>query len=267
MESQELLCEERIKQAETELRNARDLVNYYKKEHENFIMIASHDLQAPLRKLSTFVERLIYKFKEAKGNEVNVYVERIQSTLAGMRKMIDSLSVFSYASESKPGFTKCNLNEILQNVLEDIHLATDENDVTFTSFPLPAIEGNAAQLKSLFGNIIHNAIKFQKKDTSLQLQISTEVITDDDKKACDLNENKIYHKIVIADNGIGFDAQYSEKIFQPFVRLHGKSEYEGDGFGLALCKKIMEKHHGFIYATSSKNSGTRFTLIFPEIHN
>ena len=265
MEPQELLCEERIKQVETELRNARDLINYYKKEHEYFIMIASHDLQAPLRRLSTFVERLIYKFKE--GDEVNVYVERIQSTLAGMRKMIDSLSVFSYASESKPGFTTCNLNEILGNILEDIRLATDENNVTFTISSLPAIEGNAAQLKSVFENIFHNAIKFQKKDTSLQIQISADVITDEDKKAFDLNENKIYYKIVITDNGIGFDGQYSEKIFQPFVRLHGKSEYEGDGFGLALCKKIMEKHHGFIYATSSKNSGTRFILIFPETHN
>jgi signal transduction histidine kinase len=267
METQELLCEERVKHMETELRNARDLINYYKKEYEDFIMIASHDLQAPLRKLSTFTERLIYKFKEVKGDEVNAYVERIQSTLAGMRKMIDSLSVFSYASESKPGFTKCNLNEILQNVLKDIHVVTDENNVVFTNSSLPAIEGNAVQLKSLFVNIIHNAIKFQKKDTSLQILISTGVITVEDKKAFDLNENKIYHKIVITDNGIGFEEQYSEKIFQPFVRLHGKSEYEGDGFGLALCKKIMEKHHGFIYAASSKNSGTRFTLIFPETHN
>ena len=267
METQELLCEERVKQVEAELRNSRDLINYYKKEHEDFIMIASHDLQAPLRKLSTFVERLIYKFKEVKGDEVNTYVDRIQSTLAGMSKMIDSLSAFSYASESRPGFTKCNLNEILQNVLKDIHLATIENNVVFTSSSLDAIEGNAAQLKSLFENIIYNAIKFQKKDTSLQIQISTGVITEEDKKAFDLNKNKIYHKIVITDNGIGFDQQYCEKIFQPFVRLHGKSEYEGDGCGLALCKKIMQKHHGFIYATSSKNSGSRFTLIFPETRN
>jgi light-regulated signal transduction histidine kinase (bacteriophytochrome) len=267
METQELLCEERIKQVETELRNAHNLINCYRKEHEDFIMIASHDLQAPLRKLSTFVERLIYKFKEVKGDEVNNYVERIQSILAGMRRMIDSLSVFSYASESKPGFTKCNLNEILQNVLKDIHLVNDENNVTITSSPLPVIEGNAAQLKSLFENIIHNAIKFQKKDTALQIEISAGAITEEDKKAFDLNENKIYHKILITDNGIGFDEQYSEKIFQPFVHLHGKSEYEGDGFGLALCKKIIEKHQGFIYAASSKNSGARFTFIFPETHN
>lgn len=267
MESTELLCKERIKQMEAELQNAYTLINYYKKEHEDFILIAAHDLQAPLRKLSTFVERLVYKFKEVKGNEVNGYVERIQSTLAGMRKMIDSLLVFSYASESKPGFTKCNLNEILQNVLKDIYLVTDKNNISINHSPLPAIEGNAAQLKSLFENIIHNAIKFQKKETPLQIQITSIPITEEDKKTFDLKENKFYHKIVIADNGIGFEKQYAEKIFQPFVRLHGMSEYEGNGFGLALCKKIIEKHQGFIYATSSKQSGTSFILIFPETHN
>lgn len=268
MESKELLYKnEKIKQMEAELQKAYTLINYYKKEHEDFIMIASHDLQAPLRKLSTFVERLIYKFKETKGSEINAYAERIQSILASMRKMIESLSVFSYTSELMPGFTKCNLNEILQNVLKDIYLVTDENNVTITNSALPDLEGNAAQLKSLFGNIIHNAIKFQKKDTALQIKITAVSITEEDKKALNLHKNKIYHKIVITDNGIGFDDQYAEKIFQPFVRLHGKSEYEGNGFGLALCKKIIENHHGFIYATSSKHSDTRFTLILPETHN
>ncbi|KAA9038420.1 hypothetical protein FW778_12685 [Ginsengibacter hankyongi] len=267
MKPPEMLYQERINQVETELVHARSLINYYKKAHEDFIMIASHDLQAPLRKLSTFVERLVYKFQEVKGDEVNNYVERIQSTLAGMRKMIDGLSVLTYTSEASPGFAKCSLDEILQQVLTDFASLFAEANTTIECTALPVIDGNAVELKSLFENIILNAVKFQHKDVGSKIQITTMPVSDAERNKFSFDAASSYHKIVVTDNGVGFDDQYSDKIFDPFIRLHGKSDFEGNGFGLALCKKIIEKHHGFIYAKSNKNSGSSFILFFPETHN
>ncbi len=267
MEAQEMLYKERINQVEKELIQAHELVNYYKKAHEDFLMIASHDLQAPLRKLSTFVERLVFKFRDVKGEEVNIYTDRIQSTLAGMRKMIDGLSALAYDPEVSQGFSICNLNEIWQQVLTSMAPQFIEANATVDCAGLPLVKGNAAGLKSLLENIIQNAIKFQKKDTALHIRINTMALTEAERNRFAFDANSAYSKIVITDNGIGFDDQYSEKIFDPFVRLHGKSDYEGDGLGLALCKKIIEKHQGCIYAKSNKNSGTSFILFFPEIHN
>ena len=267
MEPQEMLYQEKINEVEIELVKARKLINYYKKAHEEFIMIASHDLQAPLRKLSTFVDRLLYKFREVQGDEVSNYVERIQSTIEGMRKTIDGLSEITYNSEVNPVFTKCSLNEILEQLLTDLGSLIGEANATIECTALPVVEGNPAAIKSLFENIIMNALKFQKKDISSLIRISTATVTEVERKKFCIDASSIYHKIVITDNGIGFDDQYSDKIFDPFVRLHGKSDYEGNGLGLALCKKIIERHQGFIYAKSNKNSGSSFVLFFPETHN
>ncbi|MDB5199605.1 MAG: hypothetical protein JWO92_1568 [Chitinophagaceae bacterium] len=264
---EKLLYEERIKHLETELQKATETLTEYKKQQEEFILMASHDLQAPLRKLSTFVERLIFKFKEASGEEAKSYIDRIQLTVKSMRAMIDSLAALSNITEAEDDFQKCDLNDLLQKNLDDIRVIVPENNAEITWSSLPVIEGNCTQLKHLFLNLISNSIKFQKKDTSLQIKINSEKINEEEKKILGLSADKIYHKIEIADNGIGFEEQYSEKIFQPFQRLHGKSDYEGNGLGLAICKKIMEKHHGIIYAKGSKDSGARFILILPETSN
>ena len=267
MSMEKLLYEQRIKELEKELQNAVDSVSKYKKEQEEFVHIASHDLQAPLRKLSTFVERLTYKFKDVSGEEVKSYTERILATITNMRSLIDDLSALSEISGENHNFLKCDLNELLQNVLKDIQPVISENNAVIDCSALPVIEGNCAQLKLLFQNLITNSIKFKKKDTPLQIKVGSEQINQEGKKPFGLPAGKIYYKIEIMDSGIGFEDQYSEKIFQPFQRLHGKSDYEGNGLGLAICKKIMEKHHGIIYAKSSKNAGARFVLILPEIYN
>lgn len=260
MSTEKLLLEERIRQLEKELLNANDRLNNYKKEHNEFILIASHDLQAPLRKLSTFVERLNNKFSDL-PEESKIYSERIQSAVKGMRSLIDGLGSLSEVTVAAESFQKCDLGEVLKTVLTDMQPG---DNVTITFSTLPVIEGNCTQLKHLFQNVLDNAVKFQKKDSPLQIIISSEEIKEEDKRSFDLSADKIYYKIEIADNGIGFEDEYSEKIFQPFQRLHGRSEYEGDGLGLAICKKIMEKHNGTIYAKGNKGSGSQFILILPE---
>ena len=262
MSTENLLPEERIKQLEKELEKTTDTLNNYKREQEEFILIASHDLQAPLRKLSTFVERLTNKFKEL-PEEAKTYTERIQSAVTNMRSLIDGLSSLSEVTEGTGKFQKCDLNEVLQDVLKEIQ---PEDKVSVTASTLPVIEGNCTQLRHLFQNLIDNAIKFKKSDIPLQIAVDTEEITDEEKKKFDLQSERRYHKIGVTDHGIGFEDQYSEKIFLPFQRLHGKSEYEGNGLGLAICKKIAEKHNGFIYAKGS-NSGALFILILPETSN
>ena len=267
MSKDKVLYEERITQLEMELQIATNTINQYKKEQEEFIHLASHDLQAPLRKLSTFIERLTYKFKDVTGEEANSYIERIQSTLAVMQDMINNLSALADITRSAPGFQKCDLNKVLRDALNEIQPAISENKQFVTCSSLPVIDGHYDQLKNLFKNIIHNSIKFYKKNTALEIKIDSHQVERDEKKAFGLPGDHIYFKIEFMDNGIGFDERYAEKIFEPFRRLHGKSDYPGNGFGLAICKKIMEKHHGIIFAKSAKDSGTRFTLILPQAHN
>lgn len=261
MSTEKLLPEERIKQLEAELQNANNTLHNYKKEQEEFILIASHDLQAPLRKLSTFVERLTNKCKDL-PEEAKTYTERILSTVTNMRSLIDGLASLADVTEGTRNFQKCDLNEVL-HVLN----IQPEDKASITSSTLPVVEGNCTQLKHLFQNLIDNAIKFKKKDSPLQIVAGAKQITDEEKKKFGLQGDRKYHKIEVMDNGIGFEDQYSEKIFQPFQRLHGKSEYDGNGLGLAICKKIAEKHNGFIYAKGSKEAGARFILILPEKSN
>lgn len=263
MTKQELSYEEQVTQLEIELQHARNSINEYKKEQEDFIMIASHDLQAPLRKLSTFVERLLYKFKAWNGNEANEYVDRIEATVTSMRKMIDNLSKFAVVLEPGDLLNQCDLNEIVRDIIKDMSQDFGEKNPVINYSGLPTVQGNCAQLKSLFENVITNAFKFQKSNSPLLLNITTAAVSEEEKIVSGLNSNIAYHKIEISDNGIGFDDQYSKKIFQPFTRLHGKSEYEGNGLGLALCKKIAENHHGLISAKSVEGQGTRFILILP----
>jgi light-regulated signal transduction histidine kinase (bacteriophytochrome) len=263
MSTEKLLYEERIMQLETELQKNTDALNRYKKEQEEFILIASHDLQAPLRKLSTFVERLTTKIKDLPG-EAKSYAERIQAAVTNMRSLVDGLGTLSEVTETTNNFRECDLNKLVQTILHDIQPA---ENVTTSCSNLPVIKGNCTLLTHLFRNVLDNAIKFQKKDSPLQIIINSTGINEEEKKIFDLPANKTFHKIEISDNGIGFEDQYSEKIFQPFQRLHGKSEYEGNGLGLAICKKIMEKHNGIIYAKGAKDSGARFILILPETSN
>lgn len=252
--------EEKINHLETELQKATDTLLNCKKEQEEFILIASHDLQAPLRKLSTFVERLTNKIKDL-PDEARTYTERIQIAVTNMRSLIDGLAALSEVTELGRKFEKCDLNELVQDVVKNMQLQEKEN-ISYAN--LPVIEGNCTQLKHLFQNLIDNAIKFQKKDSPLQIIINSKEINAEEKKNFDLPANKTYYKMEIADNGIGFEDQYSERIFKPFQRLHGKSEYEGNGLGLAICKKITENHNGIIYAKGDNVEGARFILILSE---
>lgn len=267
MSSETSLYEKRILELEKKLQQSIYDLNRSKKENEEFIHIASHDLQAPLRKLSSFVERLTHKSRDVLTEDMQLYLDKIESTVTAMRSLIDDLSVISGISTANVEFVKCDVNEIMKQLVRDFESALKVNSPGIAISSLPVLEANAAQLKNAFKNIIDNSIKFQDKTKALQIAIRSEIVTIDEKIAFNLPVDKIYFKIEFSDNGIGFNPENIDKILQPFQRLHGKSDYPGNGLGLTICKKIIENHRGIIYAMGNEFSGTRFILILPETHD
>lgn len=234
------------------------------KELEEFAYVASHDLQEPLRKISTFTGRLNEKYASEIGEEGKLYVDRIIASSGNMRILIDNLLEFSRISRIKQPFVELNLNFVLRQVRNDLELNVEETGTTIKSDDLPTIEASMSQMKQLFNNILNNAIKFRKEDVKPEIIISSKTLADADKKKFNLASQKNFFAITICDNGIGFENEYATKIFQIFQRLHGKSEYPGSGIGLAICKKIVDHHNGIIFAENVPDKGACFTIILPE---
>jgi PAS domain S-box-containing protein len=230
------------------------------KELEEFAYVASHDLQEPLRKISTFSERLKNKF----GQDGNTYLDRIISSTESMRLLIDNLLEFSRTTRSSLAYAQCDLSIILKEVLSDLELKIEETNSQIKVERLPVIEAVPQEMKQLFNNLINNSIKFRNQERSPLISIKSRGIDKSDKAKYHLPLNRNFIQIEINDNGIGFEEEYAERIFQIFQRLHGKTEYAGSGIGLAICKKIVDNHEGVIFAKSHLGKGSSFIIILPE---
>ena len=233
-------------------------------ELEEFAYVASHDMQEPLRKLITFSERLTAKFEDVLQEEGKLYVNRMVAAANNMRLLIDNLLDFSRVARVSDAFVATNLNEILNNGLADMEVSIEETGAQVIADPLPVVEAHPEQMKQLLVNIISNAIKFRKPGVPPIINIQCEVVADHEADVLGASGLKKYYRIRIIDNGIGFEQEYAEKIFQIFQRLHGKAEYPGSGIGLAICKKIVDYHNGIIYARGELGKGATITIILPE---
>jgi signal transduction histidine kinase len=241
--------------------------DHFEKDYTDFVDLAIHELDTPLRKLSVFVNRLTGKFDTVTSDQdLQVYIKRIDSCVSDMRCLIDDLSLLAKVRTSKLNYTSCRINDIVKEVLEELHVPIHAKKITVTVSSLPVLDGDEMQYRRLFKNLIENAIRFGKDDIKPEISIHSSVLNTQEINKPGLHGNTKYHKIEIADNGIGFKNEYAEKIFRPFVRLHGKSRFPGSGIGLAICRKVAENHHGIIYAEGRENGGARFILILPEIH-
>jgi len=234
------------------------------KELEEFAYIASHDLQEPLRKITSFSERLKEKLPSNLEPDVQLYLNRMLAATENMRTLIDNLLEFSRTSRISEPFVKTDLNNIISEVRADLELKIEETSTNIKTDILPVVDAIPMQMRQLFTNLITNAIKFKGEDSTPEIEIKSSVLTDEEKEANHLRQNAIYYKIIVKDNGIGFDQEFSMKIFQIFQRLHGKAEYPGSGIGLAICKKIVENHLGRIFAQSELGAGAEFFILLPE---
>lgn len=260
VESMNLSLEEKVEQRTRELVMLNKDLENRNVELAQYAFLASHDLQEPLRKILTF-SRIIDEKHLGDMPEAHQQMSRVIASIERMRELIQDLLHYSNLSENSQ-FLQTDLNAILENTLSDLELAIREKGAQMDVQPLPAIEAVPGQMRQLFQNLISNALKFSKNGTPPHIRIWSELIEEKNLDAPPTAEGD-FVRIRVQDNGIGFDESYHEKIFTIFQRLHGRSEYEGTGIGLAIVKKIIEKHNGLIGAKSKEGEGATFTLVLP----
>ena len=251
-----------LKEYERGLENKIKELNKSNRELESFAYVASHDMQEPLRKISTFGQRLQNKFSESLGDDGRMYIDRMMASAESMRNLIDNLLEFSRIA-SNNAYEKTDLSLIVQQVCEELDMKIEESQATVQVEVLPVVECISSQIKQLFNNLVNNALKFRSPDRPLQIRIRSELLSQKEVRDRHLQPHKKYAHIIVSDNGIGFEQQYADKIFQLFQRLQGKSEYPGTGMGLSISKKIVENHNGIISTEAEEGKGATFHIILP----
>ena len=219
-------------------------------ELQDFAYIASHDLQEPLRKIIAFSDRLLAKHGDTLAQQGVEYFKRIQHAARRMQKLIDNILDFSRVTTRAQPFATINLTLVVQEVLTDLEIQIARTGGQVKVEPLPTIEADPTQMRLLLQNLIGNALKYHRPDQPPIVAIRGKI-----------EEN--HCQLTVADNGIGFEERYLEQIFTIFQRLHGRSSYEGTGIGLAICRKIVERHNGSITARSTPNLGSVFSILLP----
>ncbi|MBD2385842.1 PAS domain-containing sensor histidine kinase [Cylindrospermum sp. FACHB-282] len=240
--------------------NQRQELTRSNEELQQFAFIASHDLQEPLRKIKTFGERLQATNGEALNPQGCDYLERMQNATLRMQTLIEDLLALSRVTTRAQPFVSVNLAKITQEVLSDLEVRIQQTGARVEVGNLPIIQGDPLQMRQLLQNLICNALKFHRQEEPPVVKIYSQFLNNQlDKVAV----GEQFCKIIIEDNGIGFAEKYLDRIFNIFQRLHSRSEYEGTGIGLAICRKITERHHGTITAQSKPGQGATFMITLP----
>ncbi|MES2411485.1 MAG: CHASE3 domain-containing protein [Bacteroidota bacterium] len=234
------------------------------KELLAFNYVASHDLQEPLRKIQTFVSRLSDKEYDNLSDEGKEFMVRINNSVERMRILIDDLLQYSRTTKTEKNFETTDLNELFENAKGDLLQIIEEKQAIIQNDKLPTMTVIPFQIQQLFVNLIGNSLKYSKKDAVPKIKISCKKIIAADEDLIPKMTKEKFYKITFKDNGIGFEQEYAEKIFVLFNRLHNKNEYVGTGIGLAICKKIVENHKGFIFGEGKPDAGATFTIYLPE---
>ncbi|MFC4476326.1 ATP-binding protein [Flavobacterium chungangensis] len=239
--------QQKIKESTKEIRESNENLIH-------FANMVTHDLKEPVRKIKIFNGLLKKEIEAEKIENIKKYSDKVDQSAERMQTLIEGTLAYSTLNKSIQQIQKINLNEIIENIKIDLELIIQEKDAILFTSELPEIEGAPILIHQLFYNLIHNALKFSKADEPPRVIITSKIVEYEGKK---------HVQIVIKDNGIGLDSAYAERIFNAFERLHSKDDYEGTGLGLALCRKITERHNGTITAAGQENDGAEFTVTLP----
>ncbi|HEX6168709.1 MAG TPA: response regulator [Chitinophagaceae bacterium] len=256
--------EERVKLLNEQLVANNESLKQMNEELDQFAYMASHDLQEPLRKIQVFSDKILRNNNFDPDSEK--YFGKIINSSRRMQKLINNLLDFSRHTVSTNDFKKTPLNELVKNVVTEMEVEIEKSNATINYEDLPVVSAVPGLMQQLFYNLFSNAIKFRKPSVDLVIDVRSEKMNPMDlSKFIKYNHGKNYYKITVQDNGIGFDDKYAEDIFRVFKRLHSYQEFEGTGVGLSICKKIIEKHNGFIKAESKIDHGSTFIIGLPEM--
>lgn len=229
-------------------------------ELQSFAYVASHDLQEPLRKIRTFGDRLQMNHAAALDKRGVDYLQRMQNAAERMQVLIHDLLLFSRVTTQAKPLQTVSLQKIVGEVLSDLEVHIEEAHAQVQVGALPTLDADPTQMRQLFQNLLANALKFHKLDQPPVILVYSEKLVDNGR-------DPTCWQITVADNGIGFEEKYAERIFTIFQRLHGRHDYEGTGVGLAICRKIVERHQGRITAHSQPGAGATFVITLPERQN
>ena len=241
------------KRADEELRSFTRRLELSNRELEDFAYVASHDLQEPLRKIQAFGDRLKAKYAAELPPQGRDYVERMQSAANRMQVLINDLLSFSRVTTRGQPFVSVDLAEVAREVAHDLEVRTHDAGGSIVIGQLPSLDADPLQMRQLLQNLAANGLKFHREGVPPVVEIGSSVRGD-------------RATITVTDNGIGFEEKYAERIFTMFERLHARNEYEGTGIGLAICRKIAERHGGVITAHGTPGAGARFTITLPLRH-
>ncbi len=255
--TEEVMISKRLEEKNRELVKTND-------ELDSFNHIASHDLQEPLRKIQTFISRLMEMEDLKLTSTYPTYLARIQAAAKRMQSLILDLLAFSRIAKDVRIFQHSNLKSILEVAIQELSQEVEEKKAVFHIEDLSEAEVVPFQFQQLFLNLISNSLKYSKEESEVIIRIKREPLVPEDIEKYFFFDKKDVVKITFEDNGIGFDQKYADKIFILFQRLHENTQYSGTGIGLSICKKIMENHHGYISAVGIPGKGSKFTLIFPK---
>nr|WP_295921301.1 PAS domain S-box protein [uncultured Dyadobacter sp.] len=255
--------ETKVQQRTQELIVANNELVRTNMELAQFAYVASHDLQEPLRKIQTFAVRIQETEIENLSERGKDYFQRMQAASMRMQQLIVDLLAFSKANVAEKHLERTDLNQLLQNVREQLSDVIQARNAVITSDNLPVRHVIGYQFEQLFMNLITNALKFVSPDRVPLIEVRSGEVAGAAIPLAEAQPGQQYQYIAFADNGIGFDPQYKQRIFQLFQRLHNRTTYEGTGIGLAICKKIVENHQGLIDAVGKPDVGSTFIIYLP----
>ena len=250
----------------TSLEELREF-NRSNQELQQFASIAAHDLQEPLRKVEAFGDRLEAKCGDLLPEQGRDYLNRMRNAAGRMRSLIDDMLAYSRVTTQGEPFTPVDLNQVTREVLSDLEVRIEQVGGRVEVDDLQTIDADPTQIRQLFQNLIGNALKFHRPEEPPVVKIHGQLLNGHSNGLYGSDPTNEIYEIMVEDNGIGFEEKYKDRLFTIFQRLHGRGEYEGNGVGLAVCRKIAERHGGNITAKGAQGEGAKFMVTLPRNHS